>query len=575
MKKFAFLFSILALVLLMPIKVEAETSGKAGENVTWEIVDDTLIISGSGKMMDYQFQMKPYTGNTGAPWHDIKVSKVIINEGVESIGAYAFADQRSLTSIEIPESVTNIGGAAFDHCVGLTGINLPSSLKTVHLENCESLKSVDLPESVTSFSLSGCSSLTSVKIPENVTSFSLRGCSSLTSIKIPESVTSIGADAFYDCTSLISVEIPDSVTSIGESAFKCCYKLKNITIPDGVISIGKSAFDGSGLKNIRIPDGVTSIGEYAFASCDISSVTIPRSVTKIGAWTFSACNGLTLVDIPEGVKNIESNTFFDCLNLKTIIIPASVEYIAPQSIGYYPNWDIRQTVPVEGLVIYGYIGSEAEKYAINNGFIFNPIPQVTKASDFTDVTAGKWYESGVQYVFEKGIMSGYTDPKTKLPTGLFGTNDSLTREQFATMMYRMAGEPAITFTGKFADVPAGKYYANAVEWCAANGIVTGYQDGSNKFGVGDNIKRQDIAVILHRYESEFLKKDVSAKADYDAMHITDKTQVSTYADNAMQWCVGVGILTGKDQKNGTYLLDPKGDATRAEVATMIMRYMTR
>lgn len=194
-------------------------------------------------------------------------------------------------------------------------------------------------------------------------------------------------------------------------------------------------------------------------------------------------------------------------------------------------------------------------------------PVLAASKTFTDVDMNRWYGEYIQYVSDNGIMSGYSDG-----TNRFGVNDFLTRGQFATMIHRMAGTPEVQFSGKFTDVPAGKFYSNAVEWCAANGIITGYKNNATNqptgvFGTGDFITRQDLAVILYRYEGDYLKNDVSGQASFDKF--TDGAKVSTYANGAMKWCVSKGIISGK---NGVEL-DPKGNATRAEVAAMVTRFM--
>ena len=107
-------------------------------------------------------------------------------------------------------------------------------------------------------------------------------------------------------------------------------------------------------------------------------------------------------------------------------------------------------------------------------------------------------------------------------------------------------------------------------WASANGIVTGYADGSRRFGTGDKIVREQMAVMLYRYAKDYKKYDVSKAADF--AHFTDAASVSAYAEEAVAWAVGNGILTGKD--NGTKL-DPQGDASRAECAVIIQRFLEK
>lgn len=181
---------------------------------------------------------------------------------------------------------------------------------------------------------------------------------------------------------------------------------------------------------------------------------------------------------------------------------------------------------------------------------------------FSDDADGAWYGEALQYVANNGIMTGYKG------TTKFGVNDSIRREDFATMLWRMEGEPAVAFSGKFSDVSRGKYYSDAVEWCASTGIVTGYK-GTTKFGRGDSITREQLAAMLYRYAS-YKGKDTSASTNLNTF--PDYSAVHSYATTPFSWCVAKGIITGK-QKSGNYYLSPTGSATRAECATMVMRFL--
>ena len=225
-------------------------------NLTWKLYEDgTLNISGTGAMKNYN-----NTDNLSPVHMNSSVKKIVIEEGVTSIGNAAFSGCISLTNITIPDGVTSIGIMVF--------------------YNCTSLTSITIPDSVTSIGNSAFNS-----------------CTSLTSITIPDSVTRIGKYAFYDCSSLTSITIPDSVTSIGESVFSFCSSLTSITIPDSVTSIGNSAFYGCS---------------------SLTSLTIPNSVTSIGYAAFYDCSSLTSITIPDSVTSIVESAFEDCTNLKTI-----------------------------------------------------------------------------------------------------------------------------------------------------------------------------------------------------------------------------------------------------------------
>ena len=170
----------------------------------------------------------------------------------------------------------------------------------------------------------------------------------ITAVSLPEGLTSIGSRAFYGCTALTSVTIPASVTSIGVVAFFGCKTLTTVIIPDSVTSIDNYAFSNcSALTSVTIPDGVTSIGESAFSGCSaLTGVTIPNSVTSIG-----------------------NDAFYRCTSLTSVTIPASVTSIGDKAFGYYYEYGDQK---IDGFTIYGYPGTAAESYAMENGFSFVP-----------------------------------------------------------------------------------------------------------------------------------------------------------------------------------------------------------
>ena len=174
---------------------------------------------------------------------------------------------------------------------------------------------------------------------------------------------------------------------------------------------------------------------------------------------------------------------------------------------------------------------------------------------FTDVADDAWYADAVRYVYENGMMNGTDDTA-------FSPDANTTRAMIVTMLYRMEAEPTAQGSG-FTDVAAGSYYADAVAWAAENGIVNGVSETS--FAPDDSITREQMAAILYRY-AQYKGYDVTASGNLSAY--TDASQVSGYAAAAMQWANGEGLITGV---TGT-ALDPQGSATRAQVATILMRF---
>ena len=178
---------------------------------------------------------------------------------------------------------------------------------------------------------------------------------------------------------------------------------------------------------------------------------------------------------------------------------------------------------------------------------------------FVDVVESDWYYDPIEYVYDLGIMTGMSET-------IFGPVESLSRAQFAVIIYRMSGAEEVEYTPVFPDVAEGIWYADAVIWANENGIVTGYTD-VGLFRPEQSISREQIAVMLHRY-AKYLGIDNGVRADFS--EFKDAFDVSEYAYDAMRWAVGNGIIKGKEE--GT-IIDPLGNAARAECATMIMRFI--
>lgn len=185
---------------------------------------------------------------------------------------------------------------------------------------------------------------------------------------------------------------------------------------------------------------------------------------------------------------------------------------------------------------------------------FSPITEGDKP--FTDVSDSAWYADAVQYVYEKGMMNGTSET-------MFSPDETTTRAMIVTILHRLESEPTAT-ASNFTDVAAGSYYADAVNWAAANGIVNGISEAS--FAPDNEITREQLAAILYRY-AQFKGYDVTASNDLSSY--TDASQISNYAATAMQWANAEGLITGVTATT----LNPQGSATRAQVATILMRFV--
>ena len=398
---------LLTTIMCLSIAISGFAQSGTTGDLTWEVSNGTLTISGTGAMPDYY--------NDDAPWYPYRFSiqSVVISDGVASIGNYTFSDCSSLTSITIPNSVTSIGDYAFYYCRSLTSIDIPNSVTSIGdgaFYVCNDLTSIVIPNSVTSIgdhAFAYCISLTSIEvntgnnnyksengvlfnkamttliahpagrrggyaIPNSVTSignYAFYHCSSLTSIDIPNSVTSIGNHAFYGCRGLTSIEIPNSVTSIGDGAFGNCISLTSIEVNTGNnnyksengVLFNKAMttiviYPAGKQGGYAIPNSVTSIGNYAFFYCSsLTSIDIPNSVTSIGDYVFFDCNALTSITIPNSVTSIGNYAFSYCSSLASITIPNSVTSVgdsAFENTAWYNNQP-------DGII---YIGNALYKY---------------------------------------------------------------------------------------------------------------------------------------------------------------------------------------------------------------------
>ena len=294
-----------------------------------------LTISGRGDMYNY---------NSNSPWYSYQkdILKIIIGEGVTTIGSGAFSGCSNLTSVSIPEGVTSIESSAFMGCSGLTSLAIPNSVTNIESEafrNCYSITSAIVGNSVINIERSaffGCTNLTSIVIPNSVTKIgygAFEGCNGLIKVTIGNSVTSIEDNAFNGCTGLTGVHISDLAAwcNIKNSSNPLSYahrlylngeEVKDLVIPNSVTVIESSAFSGcNGLTSVTIGSSVTNIENDAFENCSgLTSVTIPNSVTHIGKYAFRDCTGLTSINIYSSMTVIDNYAFDRCKKLGAVHI---------------------------------------------------------------------------------------------------------------------------------------------------------------------------------------------------------------------------------------------------------------
>ena len=192
----------------------------------------------------------------------------------------------------------------------------------------------------------------------------------------------------------------------------------------------------------------------------------------------------------------------------------------------------------------------AEPTSTSDGII-----ATARALAFLDVPSEAWFFDAVKFVTDKGLMNGTS-------TEVFSPNLPMTRAMFATVLHRLAGTPTTAISNSFSDVPAEQWYSQAINWASEKNLITGY--GGSLFGLNDNITREQVVVILSRYE-ELSGNNISTRDNLD--RFIDAGVVSSWAKEAMQWAVADGIITGRSPTE----LAPKGNITRAEIAQILVR----
>ena len=181
------------------------------------------------------------------------------------------------------------------------------------------------------------------------------------------------------------------------------------------------------------------------------------------------------------------------------------------------------------------------------------IPAYAVSTGFSDVASDAWYAQAVTYVQENGLMSG-------VGAGRFDPNGTTSRAMFATVLYRAAGSPAVSGSDTFADTQEGTWYSGGVLWASQQGLVNGVS--ATRFAPNDPVSREQIATILWRH--------AGSPSGQGGQDFADEGDIATYASTAVDWARGNGIVNGKPGNR----FDPKGNATRAEVATILQNYLT-
>lgn len=528
------------------------------------------------------------------------LTDITFETGITKIADYQFADS-PIKSITIPGTVTTIGMSAFSGCANLTAIDLPTSVTEIdgYAFSSTGLTAVTLPKHLRKLgtdAFAGCTALERIVLPDSVTEIGsnlFNGCTALADVTLSTNLQAIPENTFYGCVSLQKLVAPYAVTKIGKTAFANCTSLTALTLLRNVTEAAADALSYPeqvtvyGVKGTYAETYAASVGAR-FAAIDrpATAVSLPKSVT-VKVWSSvrllpsldpvdctdelvwsSSDASVAAVSADGTVTGRKDGSAVITVTAGSVSARCEVAVGTPAHVHSYTAVVTAPTCAVQGYTTYTCSCGEYyyDDYvpALGHSYVDGVCTRCGASrpeTRFVDVKLGSWYYNSIVYAVSNGLMNGVGDSK-------FEPEEGMTRAMLVTVLWRYEGSPKQR-PSTFSDVRRGQWYSEAVSWAAKNGIVTGV--GDNKFEPDTQITREQIATILYRYAQK-KRADTAARGSLSAF--PDNGKVNSWAKTALQWCVGEGLIGGTNE-NGRVYLDPQGTATRAQVATILMRYIEK
>ncbi len=553
-----------------------------GENLIWTFDEDiyTLTISGTGKMYDFRDENIDDDNYFLPPWneYDEQIESVIISDGVENIGNYAFSDCTQLTAVSIGADVADIGDSAFSGCTALENITIPSNVKSIGgyaFGGFDGTRNVYITD-LASFCNTGFSHadilwnlylndslVTNLEIPseiERVKSYTFSGCQSITEVTIGENVTSIGGNAFSDCTLLENITLGENVTSIGDEVFDetAYYNEESnwsnnmlmlddwivasddvegvLIIPDNCKGIAADAFRNSNITDIVFSDNTKYICENAFTGCKrLISLIFPEGVLYIGDGAFMWCDNLEAVSIADSVTHIGDNAFWSNENLEFVkfgngltnldidTVLRSCEniktLIIPTSIQSIDWWN--RVEESESIADIYYESDEADWLEIEMDYIPNAEIHYNYKDSYNAVTDITLNKSNVALKARQStlLMANLTPENATFPQIHWVSSD--------INVVTVDNKGLVTAVGEgTAKISAASFADNVVAECVF--VVVGYYGDCNN----DNIVTVDDVIYLNNHLSDAITYPV-ADGDINTDSKTDTEDVIYLLKNIM------------------------------------------
>ena len=301
------------------------------------------------------------------------------------------------------------------------------------------------------------------------------------------------------------------------------------------------------INSLGVGEEVDVLGEVpeSLVKSDEITVTVKKESTSTGGIS-SATYKVTFE--PNGGSKIGSET----VSRNAVLS----EPKAPEKEGFtFDGWYTDRELTNR----YDFGTKVTESFTLYAKWSENEVEDGEWENPFVDVAKADWFYESVRFAYERGLFSGVSETK-------FAPKNIMTRGMLVTVLYRAEGEPKVKGSIPFADVDTGAYYANAVIWAEQNGIVKGV--GENEFAPNRNITREQIAAIMYRYAA-YKGYDLSVGENTDIGTFADFGEISEYALLPMQYAVGAGLMKGKTETT----LNPRDNATRAEIAAILMRFI--
>ncbi len=553
------------------------------------------------------------------------LTAVTLPDGLQSLGRGAFDSCASLTNTTLPTAITAVPGKCFADCTKLLNVKYAGTVTAIGdlaFESCKALTAAPIPETVTEIGASaftGCTALTDVTIPAGVSTIPdgcFRGCTALADIDLPGTVTHVGHNAFTDCAALKDVRCYGAAPAVEPGNSEAhSFEPATVTIhynpamnwtldADGkwqgytVSDKGACLHADYGTTERTVPATCGEAGRVDTICSNCGEVVSTRELPPTGAHDW---DGGTVTTAPtETTPGVRTFTCTVCDQTRTETIPATGAH------DYRFTKNVAPTCTDGGYDLYTCSGcgaterrnlTDAAGHKWDGGTVTTAPTETTPgvrtytctvcgqtrteaipATGASTCTGGPscpsyglhdvagpdyWAHKGIDYCVRNRLMSG-------VGAGTFSPDTACTRAQIVKILYNLSGNQTdySYYYLPFTDVAPGAWYYNAVAWAYCNDVTSG--TSATMFTPNAAITRQQLVTFLYRYTVKYAPEFTGNAAPISAF--PDAGSVANWAYAAMSWAVGNGLIQGNAHDNGLDYLDPNGSATRAQTATIIMRY---